>query len=245
MDAPGTRTLGSGQRAAADDLVRDLRRIFGGALTSVVAYWSAAPDDDDERLHMLVLVERLTFEDLAACVPLVEGWHRRGLAAPFILARDEFRRSLDVFPLEYGEIIRQHVLVAGEPPFAGASVDDADVRRACELQAKSHLIHLREGFLERGMESRWVAGLIAASVPSFRVLLRNIARLSAANGPTPASDDELAAWVQRHTGVDASVIHGVLRSGNTNAIADPTALLSRYIAASERIWEYVDSWRAR
>jgi hypothetical protein len=29
------------------------------------------------------------------------------------------------------------------------------------------------------------------------------------------------------------------------SIAEPTALLARYIAAAERVWEYVDTWRAR
>jgi hypothetical protein len=28
-----------------------------------------------------------------------------------------------------------------------------------------------------------------------------------------------------------------------STIADPTALLARYIDASERIWRYVDGWR--
>jgi hypothetical protein len=33
-------------------------------------------------------------------------------------------------------------------------------------------------------------------------------------------------------------------SGTRSSIAEPTALLARYIEASERIWEYVDTWRA-
>ena len=39
-------------------------------------------------------------------------------------------------------------VVAGANPFASLAVDPADLRRACEVQARSHLLHLREGFLE-------------------------------------------------------------------------------------------------
>jgi hypothetical protein len=91
-----------------------------------------------------------------------------------LLTPAEFRRTLDVFPLEYGEIIAKHVIIAGADPFAGADVADADRRRACEQQAKSHLIHLREGFLENGRDPRNVEWLIARSVPAFRRLLANI-----------------------------------------------------------------------
>ena len=72
------------------------------------------------------------------------------LAVPLLLSRDEFLRTLDVFPVEYGEIIANHRLIVGEDILAGLQVSEADLRRGCELQAKSHLIHLREGYLETG-----------------------------------------------------------------------------------------------
>ena len=36
----------------------------------------------------------------------------------------------------------------GRDPFTGLRVDPAHLRHACEVQARSHLLHLREGFLE-------------------------------------------------------------------------------------------------
>ena len=43
------------------------------------------------------------------------------MATPLILPESEFRRSLDAFPLEYGEIIRAHDIVYGERPVRSAS----------------------------------------------------------------------------------------------------------------------------
>ncbi len=229
------------ERTALDALAVDLRRIVGERLLSVVAYGLKIPTPAPRVIHSLVLLERLAFADLAACAPLATAWRRRGLAVPLLLERDEFFRTLDVFPLEYGDIIASHIVIAGADPFGGTRVSPNDVRRACELAAKSHLIHLREGFLETGGSSQAVTELIAASAPAFRALLDNIARL--------ADDDEedVAETAERQIGVSASVVREVLSAGagTRSGIAEPTALLAQYIAAAERVWEYVDTWRVR
>jgi hypothetical protein len=234
-------SLSTQERAALDGLAADLGRVFGSRLHSVAAYGLHAPAAPPRVIHTLALVERLAFEDLAACVPRVTDWRRRSLAVPLILEQEEFLRTLDVFPLEYGDIIAHHVLVAGTNPFATARVTPDDVRRACEHSAKSHLIHLREGFLETGGDAKAVARLIAASAAPFRALLANIARLG------DDDDVDVAATAERQIGVPAGVVREVLGAGagTQSTITDPTALLARYVAAVERVWEYVDTWRAR
>src|SRR5689334_18883519 len=111
-------------------LAADLQRIFGARLQSVVTY-----GDGGGEVHTPALVERLTFADLTACAPRMTDWRRAGASAPLILTRDEFLRTLDVFPLEYGGIIANHTVVAGEDLLAGMRVNETDLRRACELQA--------------------------------------------------------------------------------------------------------------
>ena len=86
---------------------------------------------------------------------------------PSILAAHEFERSLDAFPLEFGAIVADHVVVAGENPFVASTVEAADVRRACEVQARSHLLHLRQGYLEAGGNPDALAVLIVGSAAPF------------------------------------------------------------------------------
>lgn len=233
-----TPALQAQDRSALEGLADDLRRVFGARLHSVAAY-GLAERQAGAPLNALALVERITFDDLAACAPLAAAWRRRGLNVPLILEREEFRRTLDVFPLEYGDIIARHVVVAGSEPFDGAAVPREDTRRAIELSAKSHLIHLREGYLESQGDPETIARLIAASAAAFRVLLTHIARF----GGEP--DDDLPAAAERQMGVPASVVRDVLSAGAgaRSSIADPTELLARYISAAERIWEFVDAWR--
>lgn len=207
-------------------LVADLQRIFGTRLQSLVAYRGL--DDQPDDVRTLALVERLSFQDLAACVPLVPVWRRNGCAAPLLLTRDEFVRTLDVFPVEYGGIIASHDVLVGENPFAGMQVSEADLRRAIELQAKSHLIHLREGFLESGGQPAAVARLIAMSVDPLRALVAHLERLD----PGAAS----------RAGLTSGLLSEIASAGSST-IADPSALLVRYIAAVERLWQQVDGWR--
>jgi hypothetical protein len=244
MDSSRRPALAPDRAAAAQSLVADLRRVFAERLHSVVAY--DAPPDHSPELHTLVLVASLTFDDLAACASSVDGWHRAGLAVPLLLSRDEFSRSLDAFPLEFGEIIARHVVILGQNPFEGVAVAGMDLRRGCEQQAKSHLIHLREGFLEARRRPRDLARLIVSSAPAFRTLLTHIARLDGSATESDPNDEGLAAFAEARIGVSAALVRDVFASPKTlGSIADPTPLLGKYITVSQHIWEYVDAWRYR
>jgi hypothetical protein len=208
-------------------LAADLRRLFGSRLQSLVAYGDL--EDAAEGTHTLALVDQLTFQDLAACAPLVSGWQRAGLDVPLLLGRDEFVRTLDVFPLEYGGIIGRHVTVVGDDPFRGVRVEQADLRRACEQQVKSHLIHLREGYLEAGGQPVAVGRLIAASAPALTALIANLGQLD------PGIDDR--------AGLTPELVREIAAAA-ASTIADPSPLFARYVAAVERLWSETDRWKS-
>ena len=235
--------LSPATRQSLATFVDDLRRIFGARLLSVSVYSAGRSSGDDT--HTLVLVDRLTFDDLAACVPQARQWRARGIAVPLLLEDHEFRRTLDVFPLEYGEILAHHMVIEGVNPFTGLAIREDDRRRACELQAKSHLIHLREGYLESGGDPRAIARLIAASADRFRQLLENLVILVRRSDAAHEHHD-VAAEAEASLGVPAELTREVLAAGaagGPSTLADATALLQRYVDAVDRIWGFVDEWR--
>src|SRR6185295_230749 len=85
----------------------DLRSVFGGRLRSLVAYRDAGATTQAPT-PTLAIVDQLTTDDLRACAGRVQSWHDAGLATPLILRRDEFGRSLDAFPYEFGAIVADH-----------------------------------------------------------------------------------------------------------------------------------------
>jgi hypothetical protein len=165
---------------AVSDAVRaldqDLREIFGDRLQSVVVY-ATVDHSPGPTAATLAVVESLTPADLRACAGRVEAWQDSGLATPLILESPEFARSLDAFPFEFGAILADYEVVSGGDPFTELRVDSADVRRACEVQARSHLLHLREGYMETRGRSDALAELIARSAAPLAALLRNVRRL--------------------------------------------------------------------
>jgi hypothetical protein len=230
-------------RAAADTLVSDLRHVFGDRLQSVVAYGPQVDGVSEAPLTCLALVASLGIDDLEACARVEPEWERRHVATPLILPADEFRRSLDAFPLEYGEIVRAHERVFGPDPFEGVSIPREDRRRATETQVKSHLVHLREGFIEAGNRPHRVADLVTSSAAAFAALLRHVAQL---NGASAGSRADAALEGARTAGVSESVVRDVLaleRPGNIPT-ADAARLFPQYLAAVEQLARAVDTWRA-
>lgn len=227
----------------ADTLVSDLQRIFAARLRSVVAYGPRADGIDEAPLTCLALVDNLGLSDLEGCARSAAHWERRHVATPLVLGVDEFRRSLDAFPLEYGEIIRAHALVYGTDPFDGLAIASDDLRRACETQVKSHLLHLRETFIESGNKPLRVADLVVASAPAFAALLRHVARLT---GSAATSRGDSTADGARAAGIADSVARDLvsLERGAAMPSADASRLFPAYLEAVEQLAHFVDRWRA-
>jgi len=231
-------------RDAAGSLVADLRRIFGDRLRSVSVYGARADAHDGSGpLTCLALVTSLTAADHDACGRAVHGWRRAGLATPLILPEQEFLRSVDVFPLEYAEMQRAHVVVYGGDPFAALEIPREDLRRACEAQVKSHLLHLREEYLESSGRPLAIAELVQASAPAFAALLRNVARLhDVSTHDRVEATREGARVANVPDGVVAEVL--MLEGADGMGAADPARLFPQYLQAVEQLARFVDTWRA-
>jgi hypothetical protein len=236
-------TMAHTWQPAADTLGRDLGGIFRGRLLSIVAYGGQVEGNATAPLQSLALVSSLTASDLEACAHLSADWTRGGIATPLILPDSEFRASLDVFPLEYGEIVRAHTLVFGTDPFTGVAISPGDLRLACEAQAKSHLLHLRQGYVQTGGRLPAVARLVSQSAPAFAALLRNVGRLTGVQ-----TSDRMEATRQgaRAAGLSSDTVDAILALESPSALpaSDPARLFPDYLAAVERLAAVVDQWRA-
>ena len=237
---------------AVQMLDRELRDIFGSRLRSLVVYGpragAAGVHAEDGHgaarpSHTLAIVETLTADDLRACADRVDAWHDQGLATPLLFAAHEFEQSLDAFPLEFGAILADHIVVSGANPFASLTVDPADVRRACETQARSHLLHLREGFLETRGRADALAVLIVHSAGAFAALVASIARLE---GHAAGDAASAARHVERRIGMPNGAVSEVTRlaAAHDMTSADAERLFAPYLDAASRIVQYVDSWNS-
>jgi hypothetical protein len=239
---------------AVQMLERDLREVFGSRLQSLVRYGgiarsSGAHDEahgghhhEPARTHALVIVDTLTPDDLRSCAARIASWHDAGLATPLVLSADEFSRSLDVFPFEFSSILASHDLVYGRNPFDGLRVEAADLRWACEVQARGHLLHLRQGYVETRGRADALAVLIVRSAPAWASLLQNLARL---DGVTSSEVTEAVRHAERTLNLTSGIgeivsLVGVKEITSEHAVA----LFPAYLQSVERLTKHVDTWSA-
>ena len=152
-----------------DTLAEHLKAIFGDRLRMLAAFSGEA--------NTCAVVGSLTLDDLDRCAAHEAKWARLGLDAPLLIVEGELPRALDAFPLELSEIIATRRVVAGEDLLANVTIAKQDLRRACEVQARGHVLHLREGYIEAAGDAKAVATLIDKAAPPFRALVTNVARL--------------------------------------------------------------------
>jgi hypothetical protein len=241
---------------AVATLERELRGIFGSRLQSLVAYGTRGghPGEGEHQAedghirerrltHTMAIVEKLAVEDLRACSERVASWHDAGLATPLLLASHEFDCSLDAFPLEFGAILADHVLVAGQSPFDGLAVDPGDIRRACEVQARSHLLHLREGYLETRGRGDALAVLVVRSAAPFAALLEAVSRLQDSG---VADAGTAGRHVERMLGLQGGPVGQIVKLANVTEIssAEAVEIFPAYLDAVERLVAWIDSWGA-
>jgi hypothetical protein len=238
---------------AAHRLARELAEIFGDRLKSLSAYGLHAPHvapsshrhpDEPRDIHTLAILDTITASDLDACARRVAAWQAAGLDTPLLLAEREFERALDVFPLEFGAILADHIVVSGRSPFQAMTVHDADIRRGCEVQARSHLLHLREGVLETRGRADALAVLIVESAAPFAALLQSLARLDGIDARDPGA---VGRHAERRLNLPGGAVTSIVALAGVDEISSDEALrlFPAYLDAVEKLVAYVDGWGSR
>jgi hypothetical protein len=215
-------------RHAFERLAADLQRVFGERFVALVASGAT---------RSVAFARAIAPGDLEALGPLVELWERDDLEVPLLLTPSEFRRSLDTFPVEYQALLDRHAVIAGEPPFANLVIDRDNLRRACEVQARSHLLHLRQGWIECVGHDDRLAALVVRSSPALRALLSDVARLM-----VPADDADALAGAEAAQ-LDVALVGEIIALEQAPEHAPHLVRrLPDYLALSERLWTFVDTW---
>jgi hypothetical protein len=218
-------------RQAMLRLAADLTRVFGDRFVALIA---TGPT------RTAAFATTIQADDLEALSALSNRWQQDGLDTPLLITPHEFVRSLDAFPVEYQAMLDRHELIAGVSPFTGERPAEADLRRACEVQAKSFLIHLRQGWVQAADHHHDQAHLVAESAAPLRALIGNVARL---HGVGYCTDPEIVAFAGTIPGVSSEFVSAVLSlDGRPEMAGQFTRRMNEYLAMAERLWAYVDGW---
>jgi predicted nucleotidyltransferase len=232
-----------------DELVTQLRAAYGARLSSVVLYGSAAGGDhipSRSDYNVLVLLDSLdNAQSFVAASAVARAWREAGNPPPMTMTVEEWRRSSDIFPMEYADILERNRVLHGAPPFEGISVDRADLRLQLEQQVMGKLLQLRQGALLAGADGKRQSELVAASLSTMMVLFRAVLRL---HGEPPTGDNaRTATRVGELAGFDPAPFLRAVRHvhGKEKLPSEQAAqVLNGYLAAIERLSRHLDQFGA-
>jgi predicted nucleotidyltransferase len=232
-----------------DELVTQLQAAYHERLASVVLYGSAAGGDhipNRSDYNVLVLLESLDSAQVndaasVAASAVARAWKEAGNPPPMTMTLEEWRRSADIFPMEYADILERNRVLHGDPPFEGISVAPSDLRLQLEQQVMGKLLQLRQGALLAGTDSKRQIGLLAASLSTMMVLFRAVLRLHGEKPPRENVDtaSQVGAIAGFAAAPFASVVRHVRGEEKLQA-ANAGQLLGQYIAAIEQLSRYLD-----
>lgn len=234
-------------RAAVERFVAGVREAFGPALRSVILYGSAASGDyvpGRSDLNFALVLDEIPLDALARCRPHLRTWRRHGIALPLLLTSEDIRRSADVFPVEYLDICEHHLLLEGGDFFADLQIDPRYLRFQVEHELKAKILALRQGYLgglDRAKPAVLVEELLAASVPAFLTLSRNVLRLAGRRPPPKKA--ETPAALERAFGLSLPTFSDLVARrtrGEPLEAGEGTGRLARYLSELDSVARVVD-----
>ena len=231
-----------------DELVSQLNAALGAELRAVVLYGSAAAGEHVPKksdYNVLVLVDSLAANRLAATSAAAKAWSDAGNPAPLMLTVDEWRGSADIFPMEYADVLERHKVLHGNLP-TDIRVDPAHLRLELEHEAMGTLLQLRRGALAAGGDGKNQLALLDSSMSTLMVIFRAVLRL---RGETPPTDNvRLTEQVAAAAGMESAPFVRVVRHKRGESAIRPSEaadVVGSYLAGMQQLVKYLDQFKGR
>jgi hypothetical protein len=160
--------------------VKEVKGRFGEQLEGVLLYGSAVRGEflpGRSNLNILLLVSSYDSAVLKQYSALHRQWGKEQIVVPLFLTEEELHMSAAVFPLEFLELQEQHRVLDGRDPFIGFHVKTDRLREAVVQGLASHLLRLRQRYVEGGAGDEATTMLLPLSITSILPLLRGVQRL--------------------------------------------------------------------
>ncbi|MEE8105719.1 MAG: nucleotidyltransferase domain-containing protein [Planctomycetota bacterium] len=217
----------------------------GGAnLRGLIVYGSVARGchRHDGDINVVVLLNDAACAALSAIAPAMREARRAVSVDPFVLTIAEVPRVADVFPVKILDIQAHHVVLYGENPFPGVTVDREHVRLHLEQQLRNLGMRMRRRFLAVADDPAALATTLDTVARSLSVNLATLMRLQRRELPPGNDEAEVLTAAARAFDLDHEAMKRIatLRDEGEPS-GDLTALYDRAQAVIERVTHIVDT----
>jgi hypothetical protein len=224
--------------------VKEVTGTFGEQMEGLLLYGSAVRGEflpGRSNLNILLLVSSYDSAVLKQYSALHRRWSKEQIMVPLFLTEEELHMSAAVFPLEFLEIQEQHRVLSGRDPFIGFHVKIDRLRDAVVQGFASHLLRLRQRYVEGGGGDEATTILLPLSITSILPLLRGVQRLL--GRPPLAHSDAVISDVTEQLKLDLQGLLDVwlLKRGQISpGPHEVPRLFDRYLEAVTRLTRTVE-----
>jgi predicted nucleotidyltransferase len=230
-------------QARLRQLCDELSRALGAKLAAVVLYGGVArgryrPGASD--VNLLIILSDVSAETLSTVAgPLRAAW-RAARVEPLALTPDELRRVAAVFPTKILDIQERHIVLHGQDPLAGLTVDKQHLRLRTEQELRNLALRLRRRYFAAYDDPTDLALALRRVARGLAVQLSMLLRLE--GKPIPAEDRTADVYSASATafGLDADALArlAALRQSAESDGGDVAAWYNHVLAAVSRAADY-------
>ena len=166
--------------AAITELCARLKEVYSGDYLALVLYGSAAgaayrPDLSD--INVLIVLERNNTGNLFKLGRAVKALLQKYRISPFIMTREELASALDVFPLEFYDILDMHTVVYGDKKILDFKVNRGNLRHEMEEKLRGTVNDIHGMILAAGGNEKLLGRYLANWQGMGGILFRGLLRL--------------------------------------------------------------------
>lgn len=177
-----------------DLLCQELLSSCGENIRSLVLYGGAAKEDFDtetSNLNLMIVCNKLGAAE-SEKLNMVLLKHQRQLPlALFMLTEADFRSSIDLFPIKFQDMKRNHKTLYGEELLNSITIPGEHWKRNCRRSIKNHLIRLYQASYQQSGFSEALGVIIRKKLSWFLVDLSVLVEIK--TGKILTHKDEIIA----------------------------------------------------
>lgn len=201
---------------------------------------------DAERSHINLLIVSRTLDTalLDRLAPSIPKTRKAPHFEPLFMTREQMSASLDVFPIEWLDIVERHMRLEGDDVFTGIEVPRTYLRLQCEHELRGKLIRLRQEYLASTGNPARLAEVLARLASGFNTLFRTLLRLRGEE--TPASTERVIERLADAYGLDARALlgaHLLRHAGKRPADAAVRDMYRAFLTEIDRLIGAIDGLR--
>ena len=205
-----------------DEYRKEVERIFGEDLVSLLLYGSQASDDPapGKEISLLVVVRTLREEALENFRRIAPRYARRGIPAPPLVTETFIHGSADVFPLEYLGLAERRKVLSGTDVVADLAISAENLRHQVEFELKGKLLSLRRMYLATSGEPE-ISRLILSTVGPIVAVSRGL--LLGADPRAPHRKEEILDHIEKRFGVSLPLLREAVAARKAGSLAPARA----------------------